>query len=152
MITILSRNNAIRRAHVAPDHPIIAIGETHSDDVLRLADVAKNCLLLRFDDVETARDGCVTADHVRQALDWAADKGDLSVACRAGISRSAALAYLIAAVRSTPKEATAIWDMDLHQPNRLVVKVGSQLLNDPAIQEAYDLWMAKVYRRLLSGE
>jgi len=147
MIKIMSRKAAIRFIEKNPNHPLIAIGESTGNSVRELTSIAKNCLCLIFDDVEFNHFSrtIVSEDHIETALEWAADKPNIVVACRAGISRSSALAYLIECTRVEPEKALDILDLNEHQPNRLVVKVGSDLLRNIDIADQYDKWMGRMY-------
>lgn len=140
MISIKSRRNAIAFIKENPDHPIIAIGETMSDSVLKLSSIANNCLLLRFNDVSEpiASFHHVLPEHISQAMDFAKDKEDLVVACAMGISRSSALAYIIACSKGQGLE---VLDPKIHRPNPLVVKTGSQFLEREEVYKNYCRWM-----------
>ena len=152
MIEIMSRKNASEFIENNKDYPIIAIGEQYSDDVKNMiTDKATNCLCLIFDDVEVESPTRKTAskEQIQQAIDWAKDKDDLIVACRAGISRSSAIAYLIACSKSKPEEAVNILDMSIHQPNRLIIERGAKVLNDKKVEKTIDDWMADLYQKYL---
>jgi predicted protein tyrosine phosphatase len=151
MISIMSRREAAEVIASNPNYPIIAIGETTSDDVdEKIVSKAKNCLCLKFDDIEFERTGykIVEAKQIRQAIEWAKDKDKLIVACRAGISRSSAMAYLIAASKEGPQEAINILDMSVHQPNPLVIGIGSAILGQE-IQDVFDEWIKKFYQQYI---
>jgi len=144
----MSRKSAIRFISNNPKHPLIAIGESTNNEVKKLTSIAENCLCLIFDDIEFNHyisKKIVSAHHIAKALEWAKDKPDIIVACRAGISRSSALAYLIECTRTEPEKALEILDLGEHQPNRLVVEVGSQFLKNANIASQYDKWMGKVW-------
>lgn len=151
MIQIMSRPAAINYISKYPDHPIIAIGETTNNGVEKVTEIAKNCLCLMFDDIELNHIGRCTVqpEHIKQAVEWATDKPDLIIACRAGISRSSALAYVIESTRVGPEKALEILDMNKHQPNRLVIHTASQILGGE-IMEVYNGWMGKLWGTLLS--
>ncbi len=147
----MSRKAAISFISQNPNHPLIAIGESSSNAVKELTSIAKNCLCLIFDDIEfnhLSRQ-MVSEEHIKEALNWATDKPDIVVACRAGISRSSALAYLIECTRKSPDKALGVLNLNEHQPNRLVVKTGSELLKNPEISDQYDKWMGQMYGRYL---
>ena len=95
---------------------------------------------LEFDDVEFPRDRhqMPEARHVRSAVDFAADKEQLVVTCTAGMSRSAALAYVVACTKMDPVEAVKVLDPNRHTPNEKVVFLGYDFLGRPAeMLEAY---------------
>lgn len=149
MITILSRDEAVNFIAKNPDHPIIAIGETFNNDVERVTSLANCCLCLRFNDIEYEGKDCVQDHHIEEALEWAKPHEDLVVACRAGISRSSAFAYLIECTRSGPEAAKEILCPDIHQPNRLVVDKGARILENDDVQEQFFEWMKELYSRYL---
>ena len=97
---------------------------------------------LTFDDVEQAAldKRPPTEAWVTQGLEFAESKDPLLVCCRAGRGRSVALAYLICWRAHGAAEAIALLDPTRHRPNRLVIAIGSSLLNDPEILEQFDAW------------
>jgi len=86
-------------------------------------------LFLRFDDIEQVTDGrqLVTSDQIAQGLEFATDSSRLLISCRAGQSRSAAMAYLVSCREQGADAATKIIDPTRHMPNRLVVSLGARL-------------------------
>ncbi len=103
---------------------------------------ARSHLYLRFDDVEEARTNKLTPNgaQVAQALDFAKGKDKLLVSCRAGRGRSVALAYLICCRERGVDEALKILDPTRHRPNRLVVGLGSALIDTPCVLDSFDDW------------
>lgn len=150
-IQIMSRNKAEQFVKGNPDHPIIAIGEPTSEDVQRVTKNSKNCLCLLFHDIEMPRGGytVVQKNHVEEAVAWAKDKEDLVVACRAGVSRSSAMAYIIMCSKYDPKEAIKVLDVDTHAPNQHVVKLGSEVLENKEVFNVYLRWLGEVYNSLM---
>ncbi len=148
MIQIMSRKKAIEFITNNPFYPIVAIGETNNDNVLELVSKAKDHILLRFDDVEFERHGYkqVTLENIKHAIEWAKDKDDLIVACLAGISRSAAIAYLIGCSKVSPQEAINVLDKDIHLPNIRVVELGSEVLENKEVLSEYHRWIDNCYR------
>ncbi|MFA6292822.1 MAG: dual specificity protein phosphatase family protein [Victivallales bacterium] len=98
-----------------------------------------------FDDIESPDPGfkVVTRPKVMRILKWAKDKDNVVVHCTAGISRSSAIAYLIACSRMHPSEAIKILDPKRHSPNALVVFHGIKVLKDMAVYEHYKKWLRK---------
>lgn len=76
-----------------------------------------------------------TTEDVLKALQFSMDHEDLIVACAAGISRSSALAYVIARTRMPKEEALKILSPDLHWPNRHVLKIGEEIIGYPVLDE-----------------
>ncbi|MBL8796667.1 MAG: hypothetical protein JNM56_22385 [Planctomycetia bacterium] len=104
-----------------------------------LRERAGNHLHLQFDDVATASSAFRSPSlaDVQRAIDWSADKRHLAVACHAGVSRSSALAYVIACTRLAPADAIRVLDPARHAPNSLVVTLGSRVLNNPGVLKAF---------------
>ena len=75
--------------------------------------------------------------HVVEALAWSEGKENILVHCFAGVSRSPALAYIIACKRMEPEEAMKILDYKLHFPNRMIVQIGAKVLQNPAIWDVF---------------
>jgi predicted protein tyrosine phosphatase len=94
---------------------------------------AKKALVCMFQDNEfEGRDSDgPKKDHIAAILEFAKDKDNFVVSCHAGVSRSSASAFVIACSREDPKEAVKILDKRRHDPNSLIVKYGSELLNKP---------------------
>jgi predicted protein tyrosine phosphatase len=107
-------------------------------------DLCQGMLPLIFDDVYHPEfhkgSHFPTMEDVKQALDWAKDKTSILVHCHAGISRSSAIAYLIACQRVGPKEAIKLLNIHNHWPNILIVKFGAILLGDPEIDSVMATW------------
>jgi predicted protein tyrosine phosphatase len=103
---------------------------------------ARSHLYLRFDDVEEHRANkeSPTKVQIQQALEFAAGKDKLLVACRAGQGRSVALAYVIGCRECGVPGALRLLDPTRHRPNRLVVSLGDALLGDPAVLDQFDEW------------
>jgi predicted protein tyrosine phosphatase len=77
---------------------------------------------------------------VKKALKWVEGRDKLLIACHAGISRSSALAYVLACTDRSPQEALELIDPDLHHPNERVVWLGSKVLNQPEVWETFVAW------------
>ena len=103
---------------------------------------AKNRLMLQFDDIEYEITNCVapTKEHVQQALDFSEGKDDIIVSCNAGISRSAATAFLIACKKYGMDKAFEILNPKLHCPNALIIRHGSEILNIPDLPDKMNAW------------
>lgn len=71
--------------------------------------------------------------EVARVLAWAAERRPLLVHCRAGVSRSSALAYLVACTQVSPEEAIRLLEYQVHYPNQYIVALGSKILNNPDI-------------------
>jgi predicted protein tyrosine phosphatase len=99
-------------------------------------------LLLRFDDITTPRYGkrMVDSRALQSALDFAADQEQLIVSCRAGQSRSAAVAHAICFQNNGATTANQILNPRRHYPNRHVIETVAPLLDDPTYLTTFDEW------------
>ena len=124
----------------------IAIIDSDSCIHPNLRDYAKRVLVLTFDDIEMATSGKIPPgeDHIRKALSFALESERLLVSCRAGQSRSAAVALLIASRESSPREALAILDPERHRPNLQIVKMGNAVLDIPSLYPIFLKWRSRI--------
>lgn len=101
-------------------------------------------LILRFDDIVTQQSQklVATEEDIAAAIAFAANASNLVVSCRAGQSRSAALAFVIAYKKLGPKAASQLWNPRRHSPNSLVLELASPLIDDPGFLQTYDHWRA----------
>ena len=103
---------------------------------------ARRHTFLRFDDVDRAKEGrqVVTPDQLVQGFEFALESKQLLVSCRAGQSRSAAMAFLIACHNIGVDAALELIDPTKHVPNALVVSLGARVLDMPEALDAYEKW------------
>ena len=119
-------------------HKAIIIHEyNHPEDV---SDIAKNCkefLLLSMDDITSDRLGGPTKQQIKEIME--VDKYDDYdfVACKQGISRSSAIAYLIECLSEEPDEAIKILDHTKHFPNELILKHGLDIWTEIGAEESF---------------
>jgi len=136
--------------------PTLLLGE---DDADRFIDINKsNIFHMMFDDIYGIKDNYKrrldylsrhiskplifpTRVHVESALDWAENKDELVSCCQAGVSRSSAMGFLIACKYNGINNAINLLDRRLHYPNDLIVKTGSEILNDTKVWSAYKDWI-----------
>ena len=99
-------------------------------------------LILRFDDITTPSSGKQMADprSLRAALDFAVGKDKLIVSCRAGQSRSAALAHAICFQNNGADAANQLLIPARHQPNRFIIEAVAELIDDPTYLSTFDAW------------
>jgi predicted protein tyrosine phosphatase len=99
-------------------------------------------LYLHFDDIETPQAGkqVPTSRLIEQGLEFGRAKDRLLVSCRAGQSRSTAMAYLICCQEQGPLQALQLLNPTRHRPNRRVIEIGDALLGDPEILNRFDNW------------
>ena len=97
---------------------------------------------LRFDDVDRLPEGRqpFTSDDVASGLVFAVVSDRLLVTCRAGQSRSAAMAYLIACRDQGVEAALNLIDPTRHIPNPLVVRLGAAVLDMSDALDAFERW------------
>lgn len=127
-------------------------GSWEDSPVDRVASLCKGLLILKFDDIEKDEYNkfgerlpyvCPAKEHIKEALDFARGKDSLVVHCAAGISRSSAVAYVIACSRMSPKEALKVLDPNYHWPNLKVVQLGAELLGKPEMEKEILVWREK---------
>lgn len=104
---------------------------------------AKRHIYLHFDDVASEISGrrTPTVWDVRAAIDFATNSESLMVCCRAGQSRSAAMAFVICHHCTGPEAARRLLDPRRHSPNALIVQLGAQELGDPTIVLNHETWL-----------
>lgn len=107
-----------------------------------VADNSQRHLVLRFDDIEHPIHGQqpVTSMHIDQAMAFAKDSENLLVTCRAGQSRSVALAYVLFCQHLGLKPATEMLNPKRHLPNQLVIREAACLLDRPEIEDSFQAW------------
>ena len=81
-----------------------------------------------------------TLDEIRAAIEFAASSENLMVCCRAGQSRSAAIAFVIACQRLGPETACQLLDPERHIPNSLIVDLGARLIDDLDVFHLFTEW------------
>jgi len=107
----------------------------HLHPVTPYEDCAKSIIIKYFDDISDTKyemSGYVAPkrEDILDIFDWV-DKEDpknLMVHCFAGVSRSSAVAYLIAYRKFGPKRANKVIDSKLHRPNSLVLDLGMSIM------------------------
>jgi predicted protein tyrosine phosphatase len=151
-IKILPHSIALREVCVSPKkYNVIFI--TNPDDPFYnpelhgLIDKAKESLVCKFYDREF-RDGPTTED-IQRILDFAKNKDDIICSCHAGRSRSSAIAFLIRCCQEDPSEAVKIFDIKKHDPNILISKIGSEILNNEKIISTIKQYKQKVLEESL---
>jgi predicted protein tyrosine phosphatase len=102
---------------------------------------------LAVDDIDIEREGrrhiAPTLEHIEKALEWSKGRDKLISCCHAGVSRSSAMAYLLACRECGPGTVLSVLRPHKHWPNRLIVHLGSQILNDPLIWQTFVEWQKK---------
>jgi len=80
---------------------------------------------------------------VQKGIAWAEGRDKLVIACHAGVSRSAAFAFLIGCTDRQPEQALRLLDPAKHRPNDLVVMLGSKALGNHRIWDTFLDWCRK---------
>ena len=121
------------------DAIVILDSRTRATDFV--ANYALRHMTLTFDDVSRELPGkrAPMLTDVRSAIEFAATSDKLPVCCRAGQSRSAAIAFSIAYGRGL-HDPDFVLDPRRHEPNKRVIQLAATALSDPTILSAYDSW------------
>jgi len=150
-IAIRDRKSAVEDVRLEPyKWNVISIrdskqGNAPIDDVIGLC---RDVLILRFDDVQEKEPGDYvfpTIEDVRTALDWARGRTSILVHCHAGVSRSSAIAYLIACDMVGPEKAISILNPHIHFPNSLLVSFGAEILKDSMVSSVCETWKNQIF-------
>lgn len=77
-------------------------------------------------------------NDIEQILHFCNNEYPVTVHCHAGISRSSASAYLIGYMRSGDiKQAYGLLNYKLHSPNKLIIKLGEEVLGNDKLYSEY---------------
>ncbi len=126
-------------------------GELAENWVVSITDLAddfvvsgrcRGILRVKFDDIQEAWRGrkLATAKDIRRILEWCKEKDGIVVHCQAGVSRSAAVAYLIECLQTPPQKALGILDPKQHSPNMHIIRLGAKILRNPEIEIEAERW------------
>ncbi len=138
-LKILSRKEMADFLTTEESKTYAVIVMTGADDdylIKSIKNNAKDLLIMEFDDVELdspevrERYDPPQKSHVEQALAFSKGKGDIAVACRAGVSRSSAIAYTILTTKVGAEKALECLKMGHHRPNRLMVRYAEEILGE----------------------
>jgi predicted protein tyrosine phosphatase len=152
------------RHREATDAVIINDPDDEYETVREMRCLAMDHVYLEFYDLKKKSDSHRAPRHedVKQAIDWynALKTGFLNdqrthtvVSCTAGISRSAALAYVLACTDVVPEQAVNVWNPRLHYPNRYIVSLGAEILGQPEmLRYSEDFLADRAARRKRKGK
>ena len=103
---------------------------------------ARNSVILRFDDVTTPARGKhpPVVEQVNSALEFASDSDRLMVCCRAGQSRSAAIAFSVAFQKLGHDSAVNLLNPKRHSPNSLIIDLAATIIDDPMFSTVFHRW------------
>lgn len=98
-----------------------------------------------IDDVDGPTDSFIhpTPENIAKNLAFSREPGreKITCCCEAGISRSSAMAVLIAYDRTRDIEKSlSVLSRRLHYPNPSIIEIGEQLLNAEGLSEAVKEW------------
>lgn len=80
-------------------------------------------------------------EDIVKSLDWAKDKEKIVVACHAGISRSSALAVVIALQAwQDAEQAISILNPKEHSPNRRIIEIGHARFRQYRLRDHFNRW------------
>jgi len=101
-------------------------------------------LILRFDDIliDAPNKRMATSRDIESALNFATGSERLMVCCRAGQSRSAAIAFLICHQQRGAAAAHQLLNPERHIPNSRIVALGTSFIDRPVLQTFAD-WQAE---------
>lgn len=143
-IRIIGKSKLIELMNAEPkQHDVLHYTNADMGPVQEVKDNAKDWFHIAADDIDHYSYRMhfpPTAKNIADALKWSEGKKDLIVACHAGISRSSATAYLIAARELGPEWALDILEKGYHWPNRLIVYIGSKLLKNDKVWDKFVEW------------
>ncbi len=106
-------------------------------------DLVNDYIHAKFDDVTSSRGHYKVPEkhQIQEILDWACGRDKIVVACHAGISRSSAVAFLIAYQEYQDLDkAFAVLDMEKHWPNVLIMKLGAEIFGTPELYDRFIEW------------
>lgn len=123
---ILSRINLLELVRAEPKrHDVVVIHEIGKfHEVVEIVKLCRETIVLEMEDIISGRPGSPTKEKVEAGI----KSGFEIVACKFGISRSSAIAYLLESQRTSPQEAISILDVNRHYPNELILKFGMEIL------------------------
>ena len=137
-IIIRDRNQALQEVLDAPKKwAVISIRDPESGEapIDKALHAVQNILVLEFSDIwderhETHGMKLPFGHHVKDALDFAKGKEALLVHCNGGVSRSSAIAFLVACTLMPPAEAIKMLNKHIHFPNERIVMLGANMMRN----------------------
>jgi len=106
---------------------------------------ARSHINLVFDDIDCPMETYTvpSKEDVARALEFSENKNNIIVTCAGGMSRSAAIAYVILAKRIGAEQAIKLLVPLQHHPNRQIISLAKELLADSSIYKVYNSWIQK---------
>ena len=146
-ITICGHRKAVKILEAFPNQlDVVFISSPDTEYAIESSEkipvLAKETCRLLFHDISSPRGSMVppSQSDIEKALAFAKGRNKLIVTCQAGVSRSSAIAYLIQAAEVGMNDALNILDPEIHQPNSLIVFLGSKILKNPDLVELINNW------------
>lgn len=144
-IQIRSAKEAVHELRVRPHHWHLVSLRTPGEDykaVDRLMHLTYGNIVREFDDIwePDGRRILPTKGDMQAIFDFvdrSVPVNNLLVHCHAGISRSSAMAYVLACREKEPEEAIKMLNPMLHLPNELMIKFGAEMLDNQKIFDVY---------------
>lgn len=135
---ILSREDLRNRVAKEPGkYKAIVIHEyNHPEDVSDIVANCKESIVLGMDDITSDRLGGPTYQQVKEVLTYKVLDFDF-VACKQGISRSSAIAYLVECQIEESEEAIKVLNHTKHFPNELILKHGLDFFEKVGFEQSY---------------
>lgn len=114
--------------------------EHATDDIVR---AAKDIRVICFDDIDCPLNDYVMPSRksIETVLNFTNNLDKVVFSCCNGISRSSALAYVSKCQCQPPEQAINIMRHNTHYPNKIVIKLASEILEYPKIYEVYQAWI-----------
>ena len=141
-ICIKSEQEALTELRANPKKWNVISIRCHDELPLKEIDsLALNVLHMSFDDVwlpQHEHMGYVlpSASQIARIFEWAANQKSnipLMVHCKAGCSRSSAVAFLLVCQEKNLEAALELLDPDIHYPNERIINLGSHQLRNVEI-------------------
>ena len=107
---------------------------------------ARRSLQVFFDDITSPSPNMIAPDtpQVSSAIDFGLTSSKFIVSCRAGQSRSAAIAFAVAYEKLGIANALSILDPEWHRPNERIIKIADGVINRPGIVDAHAEWKSNI--------
>ncbi|MDB4778381.1 hypothetical protein OAG68_02885 [bacterium] len=104
---------------------------------------SQRSLQLKFDDITnpTAKKIAPTAELVQRAIEFGLQSKNLLVCCRAGQSRSAAIAFSIGYEKIGKSFALELLNPQRHSPNGFIIEIAATLIGRPGLLDTFDQWI-----------
>lgn len=124
----------------------IVILDSSLKDSEFVAQHSRKSLQLRFDDITTTRQNKIlpSVDLISSALSFGLSSDKLIVCCRAGQSRSSAIAFSIVYEKLGKLDALKLLNPKRHAPNYRILQIADEILERPGILNAYDDWASAI--------